>query len=358
MFKIIGRLTDTPAKTVAAAVSLIVLVGGADYFTGYEIAFSFFYLLPILLVTWRLSLRYGLAASLISAVAWLLGDYGFTGRAYAHPLIPYWNMLVGFSFFIVSAVLLGRVKTLLQREKAQSRLKSSMIHTVSHEFNNALTIMSTGLFLLKETEKQPVDETRARLLMLLENAQSQLSLYVKNILNEARMEEGRFKLDKKPLALRELTADCVASVKELVKQKGITLEVKMPELPVFVSVDREAIALVMSNLLGNAIKYTPQDGRIIVEVCPTGEPAKHIIFSVEDSGIGISLADLKKITTGFYRAEDGKIAADGFGLGLKIVNELLTLHGSRLEISSEKGKGSNFFFELPALPPAPPETPQ
>lgn len=361
MFEILGRLTNTTAKTIAAAVLLVLFIGCADYFTGDEIAVSFFYLIPVLLVTWRLNLRYGLAASLLSSVVWLLGDYGLTGRTYAHPLIPYWNALVGFSFFIVSVILLSRIKTLLQREKSQSRLKSSMIHTVSHEFNNALTIMSTGLFLLKETEKEPVNETRARLLLLLENAQTQLSLYVKNILNEARMEEGKFKLDKKPLALRELVADCVASVKDLVKQKGITIEVKAPEIPVYISADREALALVVSNLLGNAMKYTPQDGRIVLEICPTGEPAKHIIFSVEDSGIGISLADLKKITSGFYRTEDGKTAAEGFGLGLKIVNELLTLHGSRLEISSEKGKGSNFFFELPALPslpPLPPAKPQ
>ena len=358
MFEIFGRLTDTRAKTLAAAVLLVLFIGAADYFTGDEIAVSFFYLIPVMLVTWRLGLRYGLAASVLSAAVWLLGDYGLTARVYAHPLIPYWNTLVGFSFFIVSVILLSRVKTLLQREKTQSQLKSSMIHTVSHEFNNALTIMSTGLYLLKETEKDPLDETRARLLLLLENAQTQMSLYVKNILNEARMEEGRFKLDKKPLALRDLVTVCVASVQELVKQKGITIKVEMPEAPVFVSADREALALVVSNLLGNAIKYTPHNGSINVEICPTGEPAKHVIFSVEDSGIGISLADLKKITTGFYRAEDGKTAADGFGLGLKIVNELLTLHGSRLEISSEKGKGSNFFFELPALPPQAPGKPQ
>ena len=226
-----------------------------------------------------------------------------------------------------------------------------MLHTVSHEFNNALTVMSTGLFLLRESEPGPVDETRARLLLMLANAQTQMALYVKNILNEARMDEGKFKLDKRPLALRELVGECVDSVRALLKQKDITLEFKMPEVPVFVSADREALALVVSNLLGNAIKYTPQNGRIDVEICPAGEPPKKIIFSVEDSGIGISLADLKKITAGFYRTEDGKTAAGGFGLGLKIVNELLNLHGSRLEISSERGKGSDFFFELPALPP-------
>ncbi|MCX5793443.1 MAG: HAMP domain-containing sensor histidine kinase [Elusimicrobia bacterium] len=358
MFEIIRRLTDTTAKTMTAAVLLVFVVGCADYFTGYEIAVSFFYLIPVLLVTWRTSLLYGLAVSLLSALAWFASDYGFTGRVYAHPLIPYWNALVGLAFFMVSVLLLSRVRTLLQREQAQSQLKSSLLHTVSHEFNNALTVMSTGLYLLKDSEPKPVDATRDRIFLMLGNAQTQMALYVKNILNEARMEQGKFKLDKKPLALRELAEECIASVRELLKQKDITFGLKMPELPVFVSADKEAMALVMSNLLGNAIKYTPQNGRIDVEICPTGEPPKKVIFSVEDSGIGISLADLKKITAGFYRTEEGKEAAAGFGLGLRIVNELLNLHESRLEISSEKGKGSNFFFELPALPPLSPERPR
>ena len=354
MFEIIRRLTDTTAKTMTAAVLLVFVVGCADYFTGYEIAVSFFYLIPVLLVTWRAGLLYGLSVSFLSALAWFASDYGFTGRVYAHPLIPYWNALVGLAFFIVSVLLLSRVRTLLQKEQAQSQLKSSLLHTVSHEFNNALTVMSTGLYLLKDSEPKPVDATRDRLLLMLGNAQTQMALYVKNILNEARMEQGKFKLDKKPLALRELAGECAASVQELLKQKDITLGLKMPELPVFVSADKEAMALVLSNLLGNAIKYTPQSGRIDVEICPTGEPPKKVIFSVEDSGIGISLADLKKITAGFYRTEEGKEAAAGFGLGLRIVNELLNLHESRLEISGEKGKGSNFFFELPALPPEKP----
>jgi len=351
MHPALERLSDTPARTLATAAVLVAVIGYADYLTGAEIAISFFYLLPILLVTWRVSLGWGMAAAVLSTAVWLLVDQGLTEHTYAHPLIPYWNTLVGFVFFTVSVVLLSRIRSLLHKEKAQSRLKSSMIHTVSHEFNNALTVMSAGIFLLKETEPNPSDETRSRLLATLEGSHNQMSLYVKNILNEARMEEGRFKLERKPILLRELAQDCVASAGELLRQKGIKLEIRLPEVPALVSADREAMALVVSNLLGNAVKYTPQNGNITVEICPSGEPPDRLIFSVEDTGIGISLVDLKKITAGFYRTEEGRNAASGFGLGLKIVNDLLLLHGSRLEIASEKGKGSSFFFELPVLPP-------
>ena len=152
-----------------------------------------------------------------------------------------------------------------------------------------------------------------------------------------------------------MNESCVVDIfkdcERMLKQKNLKLSTKMPAIPIMVYADHTALALVVSNLLSNAIKYTPQNGKITVEVCSAGESGTKAIFSVEDTGIGIPLEDLKKITAGFYRTEEGKNAAAGFGLGLKISSELLALHGSRLEISSEKGKGSSFFFELPALPP-------
>jgi signal transduction histidine kinase len=225
-----------------------------------------------------------------------------------------------------------------------------MIHTVSHEFNNALTGLSAGLFLLKETDAAERDDTRAQVYSAMEGTQRKLSLYVKNILNEARMEEGKFKVEKQPVALRDLAGGVVESVRETLNQKGLKIKMEMPEKPALVNVDLEAMALVISNLVGNAVKYTPNGGEITVRIEPAGATPGKVVFSVEDSGIGISLADLKKITMGFYRTEEGREQAEGFGLGLKIANELLGLHGSRLEISSEKGKGSRFFFELRSLP--------
>ncbi len=351
MFKNLSWFIDTPAKALVSAFLSLTLVAIADHSSNYEISFSSFYLLPILIVTWGINLKYGLAVSVLSAALWLLDDYWIMEHVYSHPLIPYWNTLIRLIFFVTTAAFLDRIKQLLQKEKAVSKLKSDMVHTVSHEFNNTLTVMSAGLYLLKETEPAGSDPARPRLIATLEDAQLQMSLYVKNILNEGRMQEGKFKLEKKPLVLRDLVQESGRSVRELLKQKNIDFDLKLPGIPVMVDADKEALALVVSNLLGNAIKYTPQNGKITVEVCPSGDPPSKIIFSVEDTGIGISLDDQKKITGGFYRTEDGKNAAAGFGLGLRIANELLNLHGSRLEISSEKGKGSNFFFELPALPP-------
>ena len=348
---LIARLTDTAPKTFAAASVMLGAIVAVDYFTGYEISFSSFYLLPILLVTWRTGLKYGLATALVSAVLWLLADYWIIEHAYSHPFIPYWNALVRLIFFALSAVLLDKIQTLVQKTRAEARLKSEMVHAVSHEFNNALTGMFTALFLLRETEPAGAGETRARLYRTIAAIQQNLKLYVKNILNEARMEDGKFRLEKRTVALRDLAMEASDPMEELLKQKNIKLNKDLPPVPVLVDADRDALALVISNLLGNAVKYTPQDGTITIRLTPFGAPANRILFAVDDTGPGISLEDIKKITAGFYRTSEGRAAAEGFGLGLKISNELLALHGSRLQIASEKGKGSSFFFELPALPP-------
>lgn len=114
-------------------------------------------------------------------------------------------------------------------------------------------------------------------------------------------------------------------------------------IPVFG--DPEAIALAVTNLLGNAVKYTPAGGRVTARIEARGGGA--VEFSVVDTGIGIGPEDLPAVTSGFYRAEAGKKAAGGYGIGLKVTRELLEAHGAALQAESSPGKGSRFYFALP-----------
>lgn len=322
------------------------LVSEAELLTTNAVSIDVFYLLPLFIFTWFGSLRRGILISVAGLLVWLLDERLGTPGILKHIHILVWNSLVRLSIFAVTAVLLDRVKQLLAKEQSVSRLKSTMIHTVSHEFNNALTGLSAGLFLLKETDPAAEGGTRAQLYGAMEASQRKLSLYVKNILNEARMEEGRFRIEKRPLALRELAESAAESLSELMLQKNIRLIKVFPEKPLFVDADYEALSLVVSNILGNSVKYTGEGGSIQIKVEESGDSGR-LIFSVADTGIGISLEDMEKITAGFYRTHESQSAAAGFGLGLRITNDLLALHGSALQISSEKGKGSRFSFELP-----------
>jgi len=352
MYKKINSLFfGTHIRMIASSLVIFSIISCADYFVANERSLDVFYFIPIFLTTWRGNRNWGAALAVAGTLAWLADARIFAPEFSAPPQLLIWNTAVRLCFFLTLVFVLDKLRAILAKERAVSKLKSAMIHTVSHEFNNALTSISTGLFLLQETEPASVDELRSRLYRTIFSSQQKLQLYVKNILNEARVEDGKFKIEKSPMALRKLVDSSAGSVDGLLIQKNIKLEKILPEIPVLVNADKEALALVIGNLLGNAIKYTPQNGRITVEICPSGEPPAKVIFSVEDTGIGISLEDQKKIMTGFYRTAEGKLEADGFGLGLRIANELLTLHGSHLEISSEKGKGSSFFFELPAITP-------
>lgn len=337
-------------KTYPLAGLLLAVIGYADYVTGYEVAFSYFYLAPVLLVAWNLPRSHGVAVSIAAALAWLANDVWLVRHPYSDPLIPYWNTLVRWAFFVTFALLARRVRELMDRESELAALKGSLVHTVSHEFNNALTVFASGLFLLKETGPGTPDGQRRKVLEVLDDTRMQMARYVKNILNDARLEAGKFRLEKARLALREVVGEIIPPVREIARSKGLSLDVTMPEAPIYVLADRDALALVVSNLLANAVKYTPEGGRVTVGLAGAGDPVEKLVFSVSDTGIGISLEEMDRLTADFYRTETGKTAAAGFGLGLKIASELLKLHGSRLDIVSEKAKGSRFSFELPAAP--------
>ena len=252
-------------------------------------------------------------------------------------------------FIFVAALgalgLLLALRALFRREQEFSALRSAMVHTVSHEFNNALTVIDAAIFMLEESEPANSDASREALYRTLDYERKSLKSFVKNILNEARMEAGKFKIDMRPLALCDLVASAVSVMEELMRRKKVSFTLDMTKEPFVVSADRVAMALVLSNLVGNAVKYTPENGRITVRLA--AEKAGSITFNIENTGRGIAAADIEKIKTGFFRTGEGQAASEGFGLGLKICNDMLLLHGSSLEVKSELGKNACFSFSLP-----------
>ena len=252
---------------------------------------------------------------------------------------------------LVALLLMAEIRILIRREQRTAKLKSDMVHTVSHEFNNALMAIDACVFLLEESDTEPdKDGSRARIYQTLANARRSLRLYVKNILNEARMESGKFKIEKKPLALIDLTEETITAMAELIRQKNISIVMDLPKnCRLLVDADHEAMALVIANLIGNAVKYTPKGGRVEVKITAKSGALNSLVFRVDDTGPGISGDDIERIKAGFYRTEEGRAVASGFGLGLKISNNMLQLHGSVLEVESKNGKGSSFYFSLPIL---------
>ncbi len=342
----------TPALALATGLVLLLLIALLEYLVPNTVEVDLLYFLPIFIVTWSCSRAMGIVVSFVGTAVWLTDERVFSPSFMAHLQIHLWNAAIRLGTFLLFVLLLSKIKELLAREKRASALKSQLIRIVSHEFNNALISSYAGLYLLKKTEPEPLSGERAEFYEMLDANNEKLKLYVKNILNEARMEDGRFKVDKTELELRDIVEEATRSLSDLLSQRGLTLVREDPASRVLVCADREAMALVISNLLGNAVKYTPQNGRITVRISLLGGTPGQARLDVEDTGPGISVEDINRITSGFYRTPEGRVTAEGFGLGLSISNELLALHGSHLQITSEKGRGSRFSFELAALPQA------
>ena len=137
-------------------------------------------------------------------------------------------------------------------------------------------------------------------------------------------------------------------MRPLAEQKGIDLRLEFPETTFPVTADPDAMILVLSNLIGNAIKYTPSPGRVSVRLRPvSGDPTREVEVSIEDTGIGIAAQDQEAIFQGFYRTGQGRKISKGYGLGLMVSRQIMESHGSSLEVDSQPGQGSRLHFRLP-----------
>ena len=325
---------------------MAVAVWGLDRLVAAQVSLAVVYLLPIGFVAWFCGGAWAYAMASISAAAWLQADMA-VGRAYSHWFIPYLNGAMRLIFFTLVTALSGvvaRLRKLNDRERELSELKSDMVSLVSHEFGNFLTTFNLSLTILKESEGADSSAQRQRCYATLERVYTHLAGAVANFLNLNRIESGRFVPHLRRTALRTLIHATVSQMGPLIEDTKLALRLDFPAQAVPVKADPDALSVIMSNLIGNAFKYTPAGGAVTVRIGLESETAE---VSVEDTGIGIPEADQRLIASGYYRSESGRQAAKGFGLGLKVARELLESQGSRLEIKSKPGRGSRFSFRLP-----------
>ncbi|MFA6004190.1 MAG: HAMP domain-containing sensor histidine kinase, partial [Elusimicrobiota bacterium] len=228
-----------------------------------------------------------------------------------------------------------------------SRLKSNMISLVSHEYGNALTNMKLAMDLLRHSEPAPPETSREHAYEVLDRAIEHLRVATANFLNLNRLQSGHLKLNVCRTRMRTVASETLLILQPIIESKHLRLKIDFPTTPVPVQADPDALSLIMSNLMTNAVKYTPSGGSITIRIAKEDGPPPRARFSVEDTGIGISEPDRERILTGFYRTEESRKVAKGFGVGLMLVNELIERHGSQLQIESQPGQGARFYFYLP-----------
>ncbi|MCC7449651.1 MAG: PAS domain S-box protein [Anaerolineae bacterium] len=238
----------------------------------------------------------------------------------------------------VGTVIIARDVTAERQLQTQ---KTRFIANASHELRTPLTNLKTRLYLLR---KQPEHFTEH--LMVLDRAANHMASLIEDLLDITRFEHGVIQLKREAVVLQDLLTDIVLVQQAEATQKQITLETKLPVEPLHLYVDTKSIQQVLTNLIVNAINYTPPHGQIQVRasIAPDGHsPCAAIV--VQDTGVGIAPEHLSRVFEPFFRASEGTVR--GTGLGLSIARELVELHGGTLAVDSVLGQGSTFTIRLP-----------
>jgi two-component system phosphate regulon sensor histidine kinase PhoR len=172
-----------------------------------------------------------------------------------------------------------------------------------------------------------------------------LTQLVNNLLDITRIESGKVSMKLQKADLKDAIEEVVDIMTPPVKEKGIQLTVEVPEKDLFCRADKSQLGRVLTNLLGNAIKFTPEKGKISISV---KESKDFLQVDVRDSGIGIAEENLANIFEEFYRVENTiNQNVKGTGLGLSLVRRIVQAHKGKIWVKSQAGKGATFSFTLP-----------
>ena len=234
----------------------------------------------------------------------------------------------------------------ITREREIAEMKSDFVSAVSHELRTPLSSIKAYLEMLVDGEAQD-EQTRMEFYNIIQGETNRLSRLIDNILNISRIESGVVKVQREHISLPAVVHEVVEVMKPQARAKNIELDEAPTPLYFQVFADKDMIYQATMNLVGNAIKYTPEGGRVSVSI-GVDEHARSVQVSVEDSGVGIPPEDVPHLFTKFFRVAEHKKLAKGTGLGLNLVKQIVeTVHGGRVQVQSQVGRGSRFTFCLP-----------
>ena len=253
----------------------------------------------------------------------------------------------------------------MEKLREVDRLKSDFVSHVSHELRTPLTAIKGSIDNMLDGLTGDLNEKQARYLQRMKGNTEHLVRLIEDILDLSRIEAGQIALNPKPLQLARLIAEVCDSLRPLAAGRKIELTAATPA-DLGLTADRDRLTQVLLNLAGNALKFTPEGGRVSVSAEPSGASVR---IAVRDTGPGIDPRETAQIFQRFFRGSTAaRERAEGTGLGLAIAKSLVELHGGTIAVESVLGAGTTFTVDLPAagppprritpLPPAAPERPR
>lgn len=229
----------------------------------------------------------------------------------------------------------------ISREKMLEAQKSRFIANAAHELRTPIASLNTRMYMLR---RDPANTDKH--MEILGRVVDRMNRLVEDLLDISRFENGVISLRQRDVVVQTLISEVIAVQEAEAERKLIQLRCDMPNEPLRIFVDPERFVQVITNLISNAVNYTPEGGDIHVFV-KTGHNGRNVNILVHDNGVGIEPEHLPQIFQPFFRITD---RVRGTGLGLSIAQEIIKLHSGEITVESEVGQGSTFCVSLPLLP--------
>jgi len=231
------------------------------------------------------------------------------------------------------------------RVRLVDELRNDLVATVAHELRTPLTSLRMAIHLCLEQTAGPLSDKQADLLYAARDDCQRLQFMVDELLDLARIQGGQVELQLRSTDADALVTTALSAYRAKAEEEDIALSAQvLPGLPP-VHVDRERLQLVLSNLIGNALRHTPPGGRIAVQV---RSDKQQVRFEIKDSGPGIPAEYQERIFDKFFRVPG--MTSGGAGIGLSICKEIIAAHGGEIGVDSTPGAGATFWFTVPSAP--------
>jgi signal transduction histidine kinase len=317
-----------------------------DPVLGEHLSFSFHYL-AVSLAAWTGGVWPAVATAMLSA---LVGDFLFSDP-YLSLEISGSEELVNLIFFVLISVIIGilsevSLRALARAKKAEFE-KDNFMATVAHELRSPLSVIYYANSLNRmSSNEQPGDR-----LDVIDRQVHHLNLLIEDLLDVSRVARGKIRLNRQFVDASSIVYGAVEKARPLITSHKHTLNLDISPEPMPLYVDPTRIEQVITNLLTNAAKYTPDGGRIEIRVRPVGDS---VVLSVRDNGIGIAPETLPHVFDLFVQAEASRDRDQGgLGIGLALARKISELHGGTVRAESAgKNRGSEFIVTLPLEQPA------
>jgi len=256
--------------------------------------------------------------------------------------------------------LLGHVAVLrdVTRERQAEEAKSKFIATISHELRTPMTSIKGYVELLVAgAAGRLTAQQRQFLEVVAANAERMVGL-VNNLIAVSQVERGTIQIEAQAVDMRQIIEEAVQAIRPQAAERQLDLATNLPPGACPVQGDPYFLRQIMDNLLSNALRYTPPQGRITIWTAEAhledgqGAPQCYLVVNVRDTGVGIPAEEQDRIFEPFYRVENPlSLEAGGVGMGLAIVRRLVEAHGGRIWVESQPNAGSTFSFVIPTAPP-------